>query len=109
VDLNDSADLEGAATSALTEGRIVRATGTFFFDDFGWICASLNNMPKLFELKDRQMRIAVEVQLGKLDRSGGTREHVEEEKRRLVAELETSSVKSKGCRSHFATEFRIVT
>jgi hypothetical protein len=98
VDLDDGKDVKVAANSALSGGKLVRATGTFFLDDFGWIRASLNNLPKFFDLQERQQRVEFETQLAIFDAlktSGAQRNQVEAEKQKLKAKMAATSAHTK--------------
>ncbi|MEO5727477.1 MAG: hypothetical protein ABI134_18225, partial [Byssovorax sp.] len=98
VELSDSADVKAAATSALAEGRIVRATGTFFLDDFGWIRTSLDSLPKYFDLQERQQRAEAETQLAAFDAlkaSGAQRNQIEAKKQELKAQIAANAANVK--------------
>ena len=98
IDLNGNGEVKGTATSALADGRIVRATGTFFLDDFGWIRTSLDNVPRYVDLQVRQQRVPLETQLAGLEAvksSGSKRNEIESQKQNLKAQIAAISTNVK--------------
>jgi hypothetical protein len=67
VALGGDLDVKNASEDALERGALVRATGVFFIDDFGWLNARLAQMPELIRAQEYQQLAVLTAALAGLE------------------------------------------